>query len=265
MRIRTQRVERAGWSVGLRLTARGGMVLRDVTFHDQRVLQSASTPFVYVDYVGQSIGAFTDHLGTTTAVPEVRPTVDGFDIAVRYDAAGPDYLYEHIWRFFGDGQFGCRMVVHGPGEEHSGGHTYFVPFRLDIDCGSGLRDSVDAWFGPPSAGTWSAQSTEGELLHAPRSRWDWSVVDRAAGRRVLLRATDPAHDRCWAVRYRPEESFGALGVIQPGAPGTAGSVPVVYVGDESLQDSDVVLWYVAQVNAMPYVVTCGPWLGLQGY
>lgn len=258
-------VQQAQWRVDWRLTERRGLVLRECTFRSRRVLRAASVPFVYVRYENSDIGAFTDQLASRRGRVEVRPVLRGFDLAIRYDAFGEDYLYDHVWRFHDDGQFGGRVIVHGPGEEIAGRHTYFVPFRLDLDVSGSGHDSLQQWYSSGAAGQWADVSTEGRQTPAPGGRYDWQVVDKATGRRAMIRADDGDDPELWGLRYRPEEAAAAIGGVQVAPPGADGSVPTIFAGDESVQDTDLVVWYLAARPASPPVVACGPWLKLDGY
>lgn len=50
-----------------------------------------------------------------------------------------------------------------------------------------------------------------------------------------------------------------------GPPGSPNSVPAIYAKDQSVQNTNVVLWYIANLTAVDRVAACGPWFKLDGY
>jgi hypothetical protein len=69
----------------------------------------------------------------------------------------------------------------------------------------------------------------------------------------------------WALRYSEVESWSAWGGAQAAAPGSAGSVPAIYSNNGSVQNTDLVLWYIAHISSRDLVATCGPWFKLEGF
>ena len=69
----------------------------------------------------------------------------------------------------------------------------------------------------------------------------------------------------WALAYKEVEGWSAAGGTGEGPPGSPGSVPAVYDTNESVQDADVVLWYIAHVPSTELPRACGPWFALNGY
>jgi hypothetical protein len=260
-------LSRDNWDVGYYWSPASGLQLGACDYRSIRVLWGASVPFVYVDYADAAWGPFTDVLRSTTAEIEVRDIVRGFDLRVTYDLYGPDYRYDHVWRFHDDGQFGSTIVVHGPGEEIYGRHVYHVPFRFDLDVSGASGDSVQRWVPIGRAGYWIDVLVEGgEPAGAdPCADWDWQVIDRATNRRARIRAGESDNGELWALQYSPVESWSSWGGAQASPPGAPGSVPAVYAGGHSVQDTDVVLWYIARRSSRDLVATCGPWFGLAGY
>ena len=98
-----------------------------------------------------------------------------------------------------------------------------------------------------------------------RSRTDWQVIDKATSPRAMIRAGELGTAELWAVAYSGSEAWGAWGGAQPSPPGSPGSVPAIYDSNQNVQNTDVVLWYIAHVSSRDLVATCGPWLKLVGY
>jgi hypothetical protein len=260
-------VEQANWRVEYYLTESSGLSLAECQFNHVPVLYSGSVPFVYVNYIGGTFGPFTDELKSVSGNVEVREIVHGFDLKVTYDQYGADYQYDHIWRFHADGQFGSTIVIHGPGEEINGWHTYHLPWRFDLDISGAAGDSFQRWSKAGVAGGfWEDVQTEGR--HTPSSagwRYDWQVLDRATNRRAMLRAGEHDSGEVWALQYSDVENWSSWGGVQPKAPGSPGSVPALYSGGQSVQEADLVIWYIAHIGSRHLPATCGPWFKLEGF
>jgi hypothetical protein len=255
------RVANSNWRVDYFWSKSSGLRLGVCDYHGTRVIHSASVPFVYVNYQGDSSGPFTDELQSTTNDIEVREIMRGFDLKVTYDIYGADYEYAHVWRFHDDGQFGATIVVHGPGEEIRGRHTYHLPFRFDLDLSGASGDS----FQTQGAEGWTDVETEGRHTPVAPPNFDWRLIDKKTGKAARLRAR--AHDQAelWALRSRKLESWASWGSAGAGAPGAPGSVPAIYATGESVQNTNVVLWYIAHIPAIDRVSACGPWFALDGF
>jgi hypothetical protein len=257
-------VDTANWSVEYYWSESSGLKLGRCDYQSIRVLHDASVPFVYVNYAGDAFGPFTDELRSTGARVEVREIMHGFDLKVTYDLYGPDYQYDHIWRFHDDGQFGSKIVVQGPGEEIEGKHVYHVPFRFDIDV-SGA--STDAFQRRLASGRWKGVAREGRhvVAEATGERYEWRIVDEASGKRVLARPGAGDDAELWVLRYKRLESWSSWGGAGAGVPGSPGSVPAVYDNNQSVQSADLVVWYIARVPSRALVAACGPWFELRGF
>lgn len=135
------RIRKSHWEVNYFWSKGSGLRLGTCNYRGTKAIHTASVPFVYVNYWGDSSGPFTDMLQSTSNAVEVREIMFGFDLKVTYDIYGADYQYDHVWRFLEDGQFNSTIIVQGPGEEVDGRHTYHVPFRIDLDVSGSGGDS----------------------------------------------------------------------------------------------------------------------------
>ena len=253
-------VNRSNWRVTYLGGADSSLRLGKCDFAGVRAIHSAAVPFVYVDYAAGKPGPFTDTL-TCEAAVEVREIMNGFDLKATYNF-GEDYQYDHVWRFHDDGQFGSMIVIQGPGEEILGRHTYHLPFRFDLDPSGSSGDS----FQKRSSGRrWVDVAKEGRQKPVRAPEWDWRVVDKASGRSAQVRARTGDAAEVWALRYKKSESLASLGSAATGVPGSPGSVPAIYDDNQSVQDTNVVLWYIAHISAHDRVAACGPWFKLDGY
>jgi hypothetical protein len=254
-------VEASNWHVRYYWSRGSGLRLGVCEYQEEKVLHSAAVPFVYVNYYSASSGPFTDQLKSLGTDVEVREIMHGFDLKVTYDWYGPDYEYQHIWRFHDDGQFGSTVVIHGPGEEIYGAHTYHVPFRFDVDISGGGHNA----FQRAGAAGWDDVEREGRFTPVAPPNFDWRVVHKRSGKAARVRAR--AHDAAevWALAYKQQESWSAWGSGGAGVPGSPGSVPAIYDNDQEVTDTNVVLWYIAHIPAVERVSACGPWFDLQGF
>lgn len=250
------------WSVEYRWSASSGLVVGPCEYMGVRVLYDVAMPFVYVNYAGDAFGPFTDELRSTSRSVERREIMHGFDLKASYDLYGDDYLYEHVLRFHDDGQFASRVVIHGPGEEDRGKHVYHLPFRIDLDVGGSPRDSFQR---RAASGRWTDVAKEGRYEANGSGTYEWRVLDRTHDRSVSIRSGRFDDGELWALTYKDVEGWSAAGGAGEGIPGTPGSVPAVYDNNESVQNADLVLWYIAHVPSVELPRVCGPWFALGGY
>jgi len=252
-------IEQSNWRVSYLHSDSTPLRLGACEYAGVKVIHTASVPFVFVNYQGDSSGPFTDQLQSSDV--QVRNVMFGFDLKATYDF-GEDYQYNHIWRFHEDGQFGSTIVVQGPGEEIRGRHLYHLPFRYDLDISGSGGDSLQK---RGSSGGFANVAKEGQLspTHAPD--FDWRLIDRATNRQAKLRARPGDGAELWALRYKQSESWASFGSSGEGIPGQPGSVPAIYADGQGVQNTNVVLWYIAHLPSQALPSACGPWFALAGY
>ena len=95
--------------------------------------------------------------------------------------------------------------------------------------------------------------------------YGWRVIDKSTNKSVLLRARAGDDAQVWALRYDDLENWNSWGGAQQSPPGSPGSVPAIYQTGQSLQETDVVVWYIATVSAVDRIAVCGPWFALEGF
>jgi hypothetical protein len=257
-------IDHSNWHVTYYWSASSGLRLGPCDYQSIRVLHDAAVPFLYVNYAGNAFGPFTDELQSTSADVEVREIMHGFDLKVTYDLYGPDYQYDHVWRFHHDGQFGSTIVIQGPGEEINGQHTYHVPFRFDLDLSGASGDSFQRWLDP---GGWTDVAQEGQAppTVSASPHFDWRLIDKGSDKGALVRARVGDDGELWALHYKPLESWSSWGATGASPPGSPGSVPALYASGESVRNTDIVVWYIAHISALERVTACGPWFKLEGF
>jgi hypothetical protein len=255
----------SNWDVNYFISPDSDLRLGNCDYNGTRVIYAASVPFIYVNY--SSGMAFTDHLESSSGTADVRTISDGFDIRATYDLYGGTYLYEHIWRFYSDGQFGSTIIVLGPGVDHNDNHIYHVPFRYDLDISGASGDSFQRRFLPFPFAPWADVAQEGRVLPGlfPPTLFNWRLVDNTTGRRAMIRAREGDNGEIWAFQYSSLEAWTSWGGVQSAPPGSPGSVPAVYDNNQSVQNTDVVLWYIAHIPSANLITGCGPSLKLLGF
>jgi hypothetical protein len=257
-------VTHSGWDVNYFISPDIELRLGNCDYQGTRVVYAASVPFIFVNYSGGMY--FTDRLVNKSGTAEVRDISNGFDIRTAYDYYGSSYLYEHIWRFYDDGQFGSSILIHGPGVNHHDKHTYHVPFRYDLDVSGASADSFQQWFG--GFGGWANVPQEGRLTPnplLPPALYDWQLLDITTGKRAMIRARDGDNGEIWALRYSALEAGSSWGGVDSAPPGSPGSVPAIFDNNQSVQNTDVVLWYIAHIPSADLITGCGPSLKLVGF
>lgn len=260
-------INQNNWKVDYSFSTSSGLRLGLCEFKGSRVLHRASVPFIYVNYSGPW-GPFTDRLKSNSGDITVREIMNGFDIKVSYDYYGEDYQYDHIWRFHDDGQFGSSIVIQGPGEENNGMHTYHIPFRYDLDINGAAGDSFQHWVPLSStSGYWTDELLEGRYFPPAinSDSYDWQVVDKSTNKRAMIRSRNGDNAEVWPLQYSSSEDWRSWGGTQAGAPGSPGSVPAIYANDQSIQNTNLVVWYIAHVPSRDLVACCGPWFKLMGF
>ena len=93
----------------------------------------------------------------------------------------------------------------------------------------------------------------------------WRVIDRAAGKQALVIAGAGDDAEVWPLQYKQRESWSSWGRPARACPATPGSVPAVYDDNQSVQATDLVLWYIAHVSSADVIASCGPRFVLEGY
>ena len=257
-------ISQSNWDVNYFISPNSDLRLGSCSYNGTMVIYAASVPFVYVSYAADF--AFTDLLQSSSGNADIRTIVNGFDIRAAYDLYGEAYLYEHIWRFYDDGQFASSILIHGPGVEHQGQHSYHVPFRYDLDLDGFPEDSFQQWF--EGVGGWTDVPEEGRLVAGPMLPpflYQWQQVDITSGRRAMIRARDGDRGEIWALQYSGLEDWSSFGGAQSSPPGAPGSVPAVYVNNQGVQNTDVVLWYIAHIPSLNQITGCGPSFRLDGF
>lgn len=264
-------IEQAGWKVHWRMTESSGVMVYLVDYNGHRVMWEGSLPYVTIDHQRQDLsvgdeeaappshGPFWVPLGERTLAGKVR--VDefrgGFEIVADFVAGY--YRYTQLWRFHKDGRIGPWLVIHGPGIHDT--HTYHPHWRFDFDLDGPNNDALERF----EEGHWTRVEEEDWFPYTGESDKDgnvWRQIDFGSGAAVSIRPHANEDAELFAVRYRD----GEWPPFSPRNEEGAQSFPAAYVGSESLEGQDVMLWYVAHIHydtSFPF--TAGPWIRLSGF
>lgn len=154
------------------------------------------------------------------------------------------YRYIYTWTFLPDGTIkpGVRftavdnLCTQLP-------HYHNIYWRLDLDIDDAENDAVDEF----NSGTWTALTTETRRLNAPTADRRWRVRDKVTGNGYeLMPSADDTPASAWSVgdfwalafRETELDDGGATG----GLDGDRAHIDR-YLGGESIDAKDVVVWY----------------------
>jgi hypothetical protein len=156
------------------------------------------------------------------------------------------YRYIHTWTFFLDGtlQPGFRFTaVDNPCTPLA--HYHNVYWRLDFDLEGSANDAIDEY----DSGTWSTVTTEAQRLRSPATGRTWRVRDKVTGSGYeVIPAPEEDVADAWSVADMWALAYGGSELDDGGATGELdGDRAHVdrYVTGQSIDGTDVVLWYRA--------------------
>jgi len=159
------------------------------------------------------------------------------------------YRYIQVWAFLADGRIEPRLkftAVENPCTPK--GHIHHAYWRFDFDLEGGSSNWIDQY----SSGAWSNVASEAALLQDPPNGRKWRVRDGAtnAGYEIIPGSGDGIADEfavsdVWALSYSGSEKDDGGATSAPN--GDAAHISN-YVNGQSLQGTDVVLWYRAGVT-----------------
>jgi hypothetical protein len=284
------------WSFDWEVRESTGLALRDVTYAGEQILAKASMPVVRVKYVKERVwwnpftwfgsradsgrcGPFQDRLRWQDLVPITNcgdgklcvenSTLNGvkwLELGI-YARIGEYHIYQ-AWHLSEDGE--VRPVVQSRGLSCNTDHVHHPYWRFDFDINGNGMDQVfvhddggpDEGWGPG----WKKYRNERNDNKSPATRRAWLVRDQLTGHGVWVLPGDgyaPLEgdgerdrfaDHDVAIRRaNPDEDIPWLF----GARGQLGNDE----DNQSVQEQDVVFWYVAH---LPHMAALGPtkWLAL---
>lgn len=261
-------LEKNGWKMNYMLTSSDGLKVSDVSFNGKPVLTSAKLVDWHVSYSKTEGFGYSDAVGcpyfSQAAVvaaiePKVSELPNGFSLVQKYYSDGYptpcNYSYEQRFDFYNDGRF--RVVAGSLGRGCGDDGTYRPVTRLAF---AGDRNNFAEWSGADwknwQTEAWQNQKSEtaftkedyqyriadqngkGFYLEANRGQFN----DNGRGDNAFVYVTKNAPDR--------DEGESDLVTIGPCCNVDYHQGPEKFIepAPESIENSSLVLWYVAQLK-----------------
>lgn len=260
-------LERGGWKLNYMLTSSDGLKITDVEFQGKPVLSSAKLVDWHVSYSNSEGFGYSDAVGCpyfsqAAVVAAVEPRVaempDGFSLIQKYYSDGYptpcNYSYEQRFDFYNDGRF--RVVAGSLGRGCGDDGTYRPVTRIAFAGNNNFAEYTGAdWKNWPLE-AWQSQKTEtlytnenyqyriagadgkGFYMQANRGQFG----DKGRGDNAFVYVTKNASDR--------DEGESDLVTIGPCCNTDYRQGPEKFIepSPEPIENSPLVLWYVAQLK-----------------
>lgn len=260
-------LEKNGWKMNYMLTSSDGLKVSDVSFNGKTVLTSAKLVDWHVSYSKTEGFGYSDAVGcpyfSQAAVvaaiePQIKETADGFSLIQKYYSDGYptpcNYSYEQRFDFYNDGRF--RVVSGSLGRGCGDDGTYRPVTRLAFAGTNNFAEFADSDWKNWQTEAWQNQKTEtvytkenyqyrisdadgkGFYLEANRGQFN----DKGRGDNAFVYVTKNAADR--------DEGESDLVTIGPCCNTDYRQGPEKFIepAPESIENSSLVVWYVAQLK-----------------
>ncbi len=272
---RSTELAQAGWRLDYVLTSSDGLRISDVQFEGQEVMRSAKLVDWHVSYSQTEGFGYSDAVGcpifSSAAViayngPRVEEMVEGDEVvgfALVQDFLGDGwpapchYRYEQRYEFYSDGRFRVSGANLGRGCGTDG--VYRPVLRIDLTAGGdGAADSLAEW----SAEGWSTWETEQWQLQDEATLYtEEGYQYRVLGTNGAGYYIEPSRGQfddggrgdnayLYATRRHADRDEGEADLITIGSCCNSDyqQGPEQFAQPaEPIKESDLVLWYVAQL------------------
>jgi hypothetical protein len=261
-----------------------GVELRRVAYRGKPVLRRAHVPILNVRYRNDACGPFRDwqyeegrfQANGSNVAPGFRlcPTkaktilesgkdqgnfrgvaiyVDGDEVVLVSELEAGWYRYITRWRLHADGTIRPRFgfgAVEDPCVCNL--HHHHAYWRFDFDVADRDHNEVREFNDPPltGGGKWHTLHHEIRRKRDRRRKRKWQVRNTVSGESYTLipgdndgRADAFGVGDMWALRYRPGQIDDGIGFTSD--PSEARAHLNQFLNGEPIQDTNVVLWYVA--------------------
>lgn len=267
-------LDQDGWAMDYVLTSSDGLLLTNVQFDGETVLQSVKLVDWHVSYSGTDGFGYSDAVGcpifSQAAVgayigPQVEEIVsdsgevEGFVLIQDYAHANwplpCNYRYQQRYEFYRDGRFRVAAVNLGRGCGNRG--TYRPVLRIHFQApDAGYQ--FEEWNGSE----WQAWDVEGWQLQEPDTPYtpegyQYRLVDEAGQGYALIPGNGQFNDggrgdNAYVYVTRAREGEGDMDLVTIGpccnSDYQQGPEKFIDAPPEPIQGEDIVLWYVAQMQ-----------------
>ncbi|MCA9933639.1 MAG: PKD domain-containing protein [Ardenticatenaceae bacterium] len=265
-------VTRDGWDLAYEVTPTDGLRVYNASFNGVPALTSVKLVEWHAAYADNSWG-FEDYTGcggggggfpiSPYGETQIIDIQDGFDVIgfevvqdFRMSNWGNNcnYRYEQHIQFYDDGRF--RVVAGAFGRDcGGGGATYRPVVRIDVAVNGDDNDTLASWDGS----NWVAESTE-FWANQPHTFTvaPWRITDQTGEGYYIEPGVGQYDDGglgdnayFYAVAHHANEGDTDMPIIGDccATGGDYQQGPHLYLNDEPLTDTNIVLWYVSQSNA----------------
>ena len=262
-------ISRDGWQMDYTVNGSDGLIVREVRFQQTLILKSAKLAEWHVDYGNTG---FIDATGCVAGggqsyIPpfgetEIRDLLDaeartiGFEIVQDFRMAAwgvsCNYRYEQHYQFFKDGRF--RVVAGAFGRGCGTNAEYRPLIRIDLALAAPGNETFWSWDG----NQWQAEATELQFAMAEpftSENYAWKVTDEADDIVLYIEpglgqlGKNERGDRAFVYVSRHAASEGDADLAAVGAccNNDIEQGPHRFINDESIDSTDLVLWYVPQL------------------
>jgi hypothetical protein len=272
-------VNRDGWTLDHAIANSDGLHISDVRYNGQLVLTSAKLAEWHVDYgttgfrdvigcnVGGGGGGFPIYPYGDTQVLDLldeQMQVVGFEVVQDFRMSqwgnNCNYRYEQHYQFWADGRF--RIVSGAFGRGCGTISTYRPVIRIDIAAGGDdANDNAALWGGSD----WLPQTIEtyrvpyDEVGHGPHQltaeNYAWRVTDTSGAGFFIEPGIGQFDDGgrgdapfVYFTLHKPEEGDSDLGLVGPCCNNDHQQGPDMFVDNEVITNTNIVLWYVPQMD-----------------
>lgn len=267
-----QSLNKSGWDMKYMLTSSDGLRISDVTFNDKPVLRSAKLVDWHVSYSGTDGFGYSDAVGcpyfsqaavVAWTAPEIANLTDddnniiGFALEQTFRSEGwptpCNYNYRQRYEFYNDGRFriACASIGRGCGNDG----TYRPVFRIALAGDNNFYSwNNNAWEGW-STEKWNEQtaqtgySTEGYLYKSENKKGGYYIEP---GKGQFNDGGKGDFSFVYVTKYNKEKDEGEsdLTTIGPCCNTDYHQGPEKFIEPqpENIQNTSMVLWYVAQLK-----------------
>ena len=268
-------VDRNGWTMDYAVTGSDALRVYNIAYNGVEVATSIKTVEWHADYGSNGYvdstgcspsGGFPIYPYGSTEVLDLldsNNTVIGFEIVQDFRMSNwgnsCNYRYEQRMRFYADGRFRPVSAAYGKG---CGTNALYRPLtRIDVAIGGDANDSFARWDG----GQWADVTTETYLVpyseagHGPHqidtNGFSWQIRDSVAGKGYYLEQDVGQYDGVkgrgddpfiYAVLHHDNEGDTDLGALGSCCNNDHQQGPHNFLNGESIQDANLVIWYVPQ-------------------